>query len=106
MSKINQNWIFGDKSGLNFADPNNPIPISSLLEVDTSDPNQNPWHNEGCASISDSNGNLLFYTNGINVWKVISGIHSLLLDSSSSPVILKGHSSSTQSAILVPDPSK
>ena len=97
MSKINQNWIFGDKSGLNFANSNAntmPTPISSLLEVGTSE-----IHNEGCASISDNNGNLLFYTNGIKVWKVVSGVHSVL-----NIPDLKGHSSSTQSSIIVPDP--
>jgi hypothetical protein len=50
---------------------------------------------EGCASISDDNGNLLFYTDGVQVW-----------DSAGTPRAsgLKGNRSSTQSAMIVPDP--
>lgn len=52
---------------------------------------------EGVATISDKNGNLLFYTDGRTIW---NAIHDTLLNGGS----LKGHSSSTQSAIIVPLP--
>lgn len=48
-------WFFGQSAGLYFgSDDRNPVPIKSgkLLSV------------EGCASISDTSGNLVFYTNG------------------------------------------
>src|ERR1039457_6743487 len=52
---------------------------------------------EGTASISDSSGNLLFYTNGQTLWnknyQIMPNGHSLL-----------GNWSSTQSAIFIPLP--
>ncbi len=51
------NWVFGEKSGLNF---------QSLIP--TSLNNLNIQSHFGCSSISDVNGNLLFYTNGLLVW--------------------------------------
>jgi hypothetical protein len=84
---INKNWVFGNGAGLNFGTIPNPTPTSGFAIAT----------NEGCASISDSNGNLLLYTDGTKVWD------------STNPVPkatgLLGHSSSTQSAIIVPDPS-
>ncbi len=52
---------------------------------------------EGCASISDFNGNLLFYTDGITVYNRNHGIMP-------NGTGLKGDFSSTQSAIIVPRP--
>jgi Secretion system C-terminal sorting domain len=50
----NQNsiWCFGDSAGIDFSNINNPIPIISSVSSRGS-----------CASISDSAGDLLFYTN-------------------------------------------
>ena len=47
------NWCFGNKVGLDF----NYTPPVELIgsQMDAG---------EGCASVSDSEGNLLFYTNG------------------------------------------
>ena len=52
---------------------------------------------EGCAAISDKNGNLLFYTDGVTVY---NKNHGVMLNGTG----LKGHSSSTHSAIIVPKP--
>jgi len=81
---INQNWVFGNNSWLDFTS-SPPTPISGAAIT--------TW--EGCASISDSAGNLLFYTDGKTVW-----------DSSHNQQVtgLLGNSSSTQSAIIVPNP--
>lgn len=81
---INQNWVFGHRAGLDFT-TNVPI-ASGGFAIDTF---------EGCASVSDVNGNLLFYTDGLSIW-----------DSSHTQVVtgLNGDSSSTQSSIIVPDP--
>ncbi|AEA43918.1 gliding motility-associated C-terminal domain-containing protein [Fluviicola taffensis] len=51
------NWHFGDGVGLNFT-TGNPVPFSgSMLNTQ-----------EACASVSDNNGNVLFYTNGNVIW--------------------------------------
>ncbi|WP_165453935.1 T9SS type B sorting domain-containing protein [Hyunsoonleella flava] len=52
------NWYFGEKSGLLFHLQNDP---QVLIDGETIASN-------ACATISDKNGNLLFYTNGTNVW--------------------------------------
>lgn len=52
---------------------------------------------EGCASFSDTSGNLLFYTDGITVW---DRAHQVMPNGTG----LLGNSSSTQSAIVVPKP--
>ncbi|MEM8909236.1 MAG: hypothetical protein AAGD05_15425, partial [Bacteroidota bacterium] len=46
-------WYFGDQAGVNFNQGNGVI-----------DTDNNIVTFEGCASISDTAGNLLFYTNG------------------------------------------
>lgn len=78
-------WYFGDNAGLDF---NNGSPVV-LLDgaLDT---------NEGCASISDSNGNLIFYTDGNHVY---NASHQEVPNSG-----LAGSSSSTHSAVIVPKP--
>lgn len=55
--KFYSNWFFGNKTGLNFSYNN----VSVL---------NNSWmvSFEACASISDIDGNVLFYTNGVKVW--------------------------------------
>ena len=52
----NSHWFFGDSAGVRFTD-------SGLVTID----NAQLYSIEGCASISDSLGNLLFYTNG---WRI------------------------------------
>jgi hypothetical protein len=82
-SKINQNWAFGRGGGLSFSTVL-PTPWTSAIGT---------W--EGCASISDASGNLVMYTDGMNVF-----------DSAGVVKVpgLKGNSSSTQSSIIVPNP--
>ncbi|KAA6435710.1 hypothetical protein FOE74_07140 [Rufibacter glacialis] len=80
-------WYFGHNAGLSFADPANPQPLKD----------GNMFSEEGCAVLSDALGNLLFYTNGMQVWnrnkQIMAGGDSL-----------KGHESSTQSAVILPKP--
>lgn len=52
------NWYFGNTAGINF--PNGGAPVAVT--------NGSMSHVHANATISDANGNLLFYTNGINVW--------------------------------------
>ncbi|WEK69787.1 MAG: T9SS type A sorting domain-containing protein [Candidatus Chryseobacterium colombiense] len=53
----NNNWYFGNKAAINFQ---NPTPIG----ITTSDMDAL----EACGSVSDNNGNLLFYMNGERIW--------------------------------------
>ncbi len=82
-----RNWRFGEFASLNF----NPNPTSSL--------GSSMLSNSGCASISSTTGNLLFYTNGDQVWDntntVMSGTPALGIGGSEFAV---------QSAIIIPKP--
>ena len=80
------NWYFGDKAGITF---NSGNPVALL--------NGQLITREGCSSISDKNGNILFYTDGS---KVYNKLHQVMPNGSG----LLGHVSSTQSAIIVPKP--
>jgi gliding motility-associated-like protein len=53
----NDIWHFGFGAGLDFSS-GSPVPFSG----------SEMFSKEGCASISDANGQLLFYTNGLEVW--------------------------------------
>lgn len=79
-------WYFGKGAGLDF----NYTPPHELLDSRMST-------NEGCATIADEDGNLLFYTDGLRIW---NKKHNLMENGSD----LKGHSSSTQSGVIVPKP--
>lgn len=80
-------WYFGDQAGLKFNQDGS---------VTTLDDGQISTY-EGCATISDRFGKLLFYTDGIVVF---DREHNLMENGSG----LFGDSSSTQSAIIVPNP--
>lgn len=80
-------WYFGDKAGIDF----NTIPPTALVdgEMTTS---------EGCATIADANGKLLFYTDGTTIW---NKNHQPMPNAQQD---LMGNSSSTQSAIVLRKP--
>ena len=80
------NWYFGVNAGLNF---NSGSPVAHL--------NGQLAANEGCGTISDANGNLLFYTDGISVW---DRNHNQMPNGFD----LLGDPSSTQSGIIMPLP--
>ena len=80
------NWYFGYGAGLNFSTGSpRALTDGSLYTL------------EGCATISDDDGNLLFYTDGITVY---GANHSILTNGTG----LFGNPSSTQSAIIIPQP--
>ncbi len=83
------NWIFGNNAGLTFSSTG-PGPFNGTPQMTTQ---------EGSSSISDQNGNLLFYTDGTKVW---NKNHQLMPYSVNSN--LHGGGSSTQSALIVPWP--
>ncbi|MGF2412125.1 PKD domain-containing protein [Ferruginibacter sp.] len=79
-------WYFGDKAGLNF----NTTPPTALTNSQMST-------TEGCSTVSDSTGNLLFYTDGVTVW---NKNHQPMPNGTG----LMGHESSTHSSIVIPKP--
>jgi gliding motility-associated-like protein len=80
-------WYFGKKAGISFNSGTNPIALDNgQLETP-----------EGCATLCDNSGNLLFYTDGIKVWNK----NHLVMPNGNG---LKGDPSSTQSAVIVPKP--
>ncbi len=79
-------WYFGHNAGLDF-NSGAPIVLTDG-QLDTG---------EGCATISDFNGNLLFYTDGVTIW---NRNHTSMPNGMG----LNGHPSSTQSGIIVPFP--
>ncbi len=83
-------WFFGRSAGLDFT--NATQSISPVIDT-----NGQLSTIEGCATISDASGLLLFYTDGSNVWDKNNQIMP-------NGTGLFGSSSSTQSAIIVPKP--
>lgn len=79
-------WYFGDTAGLDF---NSGAPVALMNGALITD--------EGCSSICDANGNLLFYTDGTTVW---NSDHEVMQGGTG----LGGGASSTQSATIVPVP--
>lgn len=82
------NWYFGFGAGIKFNQANGTV--TSLIDGSL-------VTYEGCTSISDDTGNLLFYTDGTYIW---NKNHAFMNNGTG----LLGDSSSTQSAIIVPKP--
>ncbi len=81
------NWYFGKGAGIKFINGDSAVAVTNgRLNTE-----------EGSASVSDKEGNLLFYTNGINIW---NKNHRIMPNGSG----LLGGNSSTQSALIVPKP--
>ena len=51
------NWYFGSNSGLDFNSGNAQVLSGGQLST-----------TEGCSTVSDNNGSLLFYTNGVEIF--------------------------------------
>jgi gliding motility-associated-like protein len=82
-------WYFGINAGLDF----NSDPPTPLLDLTIG----SMFSSEGCSSISDSDGTLLFFTNGEKVWNKNYQIMTNGDD-------LAGHNSATQSSAIIPYP--
>lgn len=80
------NWYFGNNAGLDFNSGSPTILDDGQLDT-----------LEGCESFSDADGNLLFYTDGKTVW---NRFHQIMNNGEG----LKGSFSTTQSALVVPNP--
>jgi hypothetical protein len=79
------NWFFGENAGLKFTPT---LQANTLGQVNT---------DEGCATISDSCGNLLFYTDGLTVY---TKNHTVMQNGTG----LFSNQSSTQAALIIPKP--
>ncbi|RKX18803.1 MAG: hypothetical protein DRP35_08715, partial [Candidatus Zixiibacteriota bacterium] len=80
------NWYFGNNAGVTF-NSGSPVALTNGA-LNTG---------EGCASISDAAGNILFYTDGMSIY---NSNHVTMPNGTG----LLGNSSSTQSAIIVQQP--
>jgi gliding motility-associated-like protein len=80
-------WYFGQNAGVKF-NTNGSLTALTDGQINTI---------EGCATIANSNGDLLFYTDGKTVW---NKNHQIMPNGTN----LLGHWSSTQSATIVPKP--
>ena len=79
-------WYFGQNAGLDF---NSGVPVALTNgQLNTE---------EGCATLSNAAGQLLFYTDGRTIY---NRNHSVMLNGTG----LMGHSSTEQSATIVPKP--
>jgi outer membrane protein OmpA-like peptidoglycan-associated protein len=79
-------WYFGKKAGVDFRTGKPMTLKDGILSTE-----------EGVATICDSKGKLLFYTDGIKVWNTQ---HQVMPNGNG----LKGHPSSTQSGVVIPKP--
>jgi len=82
----NNQWYFGEMAGIDFNDGASPITDENLMTSPVA-----------ASSISDANGELLFYTNGVSVW---NREHELMVNGND----IGGDSTSVQGAMIVPVP--
>lgn len=90
IAQQNNIWYFGLKGGLDF---NNISGSSSPIAIG----NSVMLADEGCGSICDNSGKLLFYSNGVTVY---NRQHEVMLNGDN----LAGNTSSVQSCLIVPLP--
>jgi gliding motility-associated-like protein len=94
--KEGSNWLFGNGASISFA-----------TGTAVSDTNSRQFSKYGCGTISDAQGNLLFYTNGCTVWNrnhqvMPNGTGLLEVDSLNKAVLIqKKPGSETQYYIFV-----
>ena len=79
-------WFFGNTSSLDFS--TNPPLVASGSGMFTYD---------NASAVSDQNGQMLFYTNGVTIW---NRLHQVMNNGSG----LQGSNSGGQSALIVPQP--
>ncbi len=85
--QLSNQWYFGEMAGIDF----NQQPPAAIVDDNLMD---SP---EGCATISDSDGSLLFYTNGNTVW---NKDHQVMANGTN----LGGDSTSAQSSMILQFP--
>jgi gliding motility-associated-like protein len=88
VSKRSNMWYFGNQAGVNF----NVEPPQALTDGVIA-------AREGCSSICDEDGNLLFYSDGITVW---NKNHAVMTNGTA--LIAPASAHATQSGVIVPHP--
>ncbi|WP_462251464.1 PKD domain-containing protein [Ekhidna sp.] len=83
-NQTSNQWYFGEQAGIEFT--NGPIAILDGNNQDAP---------EGCATISDVNGDLLFYTNGVTVW---NREHDEMINGD----LIGGETASAQNSLIMP----
>ncbi|QOD61622.1 T9SS type B sorting domain-containing protein [Polaribacter haliotis] len=83
-------WLFGNNAHVVFSNEDDNLTVLNDSKTSSS---------KGSASISDKNGDLLFYTNGINVW---NKKHQRMLGSSG--ISLIANDIEAQNSIIIPKP--
>ncbi|SNT35704.1 gliding motility-associated C-terminal domain-containing protein [Ekhidna lutea] len=83
-NQTSNQWYFGEQAGIEFT--NGPIAILDGNQQDAL---------EGCATISDVNGDLLFYTNGFTVW---NKEHDVMVNGDT----IGGEQRSAQNSLIMP----
>ncbi|WP_431158714.1 T9SS type B sorting domain-containing protein [Winogradskyella poriferorum] len=81
-------WYFGQNAGVRFDADQGTVTAVTDGQLNTL---------EGCTSISDEDGNLLFYSDGSTIW---NRNHQIMLNGTG----LRGDDSSTSSGLIVPKP--
>ncbi len=88
-------WYFGNGAGLIF-----DVNAGTVTSTNAASGTINT--SEGCSSISDLNGNLLFYTDGRNIW---DKNHTIMPNANyAAGTGLMGDPSSTSSGLIIPKP--
>lgn len=83
-SQRSNQWYFGEQAGIEFT--NGPIAILD---------GNRQMAEEGCATVSDVNGDLLFYTNGYTIW---NRDHEVMMNGDS----IGGDRNSAQNSLIMP----
>ncbi len=83
-NQVSNQWYFGEQAGIEFTGG-----AQAILDAN------NMMASEGCATISDINGKLLFYTNGFTVW---NREHEVMSNGDT----IGGEQPAAQSAIIMP----
>jgi gliding motility-associated-like protein len=82
----NNQWYFGEMAGIDFNNGATPITDENLMTSPAA-----------ASSMSDANGELLFYTNGVSIW---NQEHELMVNGDD----IGGDSTSVQGAMIIPVP--
>lgn len=85
-TKRANHWYFGERVGIDFTGGSGILDTNNVI-----------YSYEACSVISDTSGNLLFYTNGDTVW---DRTHNIMPNGTG----LMGCNSSSQGALIVPKP--
>ena len=78
-------WAFGSRAGVDFSS-GSPVAISTAIST-----------SEGCASVSDASGSLLFYTDGYNVYNRTGAIMP-----SGAGIVVYSCASTSQGTLIIP----